>query len=536
MADAAPLPDGVTWTQDAESVEITVAVADGCVRDDLRVKTTKDTVAVHAKVCSTLQPILVGSLRHDVEHESCCWALETRRKGGKTLTIQLEKKEEGKEWDALLRASASGSILEELGRAQVVADAGASTSTSVACGRCGALVKSSRWEAHATLWCEALASDDNNETSSGQTEQVIHPFDASPVLEQELSLLQQVATEAPAGRRNVTERAASMASFSVGCWVLVDGKRAAEIACANDDGSWDVIYDDGEDEDAVPPSRLELRDAQRERPRGDTDSALVEAAAASLRLSLTHGPAGESDEAAAARHMAMVVDKLWLGDKAAAARLEWLQRHNITAVVNVTRREPNYFEHEPGFAYFNVRCEDQKEDAAALEAATPDALAQLARWMSEGRHVLVHCHAGRSRSATLVLAHLMRERAMPLEAAIELVSQRRAILPNPGFFDALVRMQSAWLPDKPKPPPGFRSDLTRMFVRALNESADKQVEAARASGAKGLDAYLEAAQRERAREPAREPSPQPNSELTSGRRRPAGPSQRSDETRGRGRV
>ena len=72
------------------------------------------------------------------------------------LVIQLEKEMEGK-WDALLRANASGSILEELGRDQVIADAGADTDTSVTCGRCGALVKRSRMEAHTTMWCEALS-------------------------------------------------------------------------------------------------------------------------------------------------------------------------------------------------------------------------------------------------------------------------------------------------------------------------------------------------------------------------------------------
>jgi hypothetical protein len=163
---AAPLPDGVTWTQDEESVEVVVTVSESVVRADLHVKTTADSLSVHVKDGTTARPVLIGSLRHDVERESCCWALESRRKGGKVLTIQLEKKSEGS-WDALLRASAEGSILEELGRDQVIVDAGASTSESVACGRCGALVKRSRWEAHTTMWCEALSSEEGAEGASG---------------------------------------------------------------------------------------------------------------------------------------------------------------------------------------------------------------------------------------------------------------------------------------------------------------------------------------------------------------------------------
>ena len=156
---AMELPDGVTWTQDEDSVEVSVAVPDDITRDDLRVTTQAEMLAL--QLCSSRgnwRPILTGHLRHEVERESCCWAIEKSRKG-KSVVIQLEKRE-ARPWDALLRASVAGSILEELGRDQVIVDAGASTSESVTCGRCGALVKSSRMEAHSTMWCDALASDD----------------------------------------------------------------------------------------------------------------------------------------------------------------------------------------------------------------------------------------------------------------------------------------------------------------------------------------------------------------------------------------
>ena len=66
----------------------------------------------------------------------------------------------------LLRADAAGSILEELGRDQVIADAGADTESSV-CGRCGALVKRSRMDVHVSMWCEALQTNDLGNPSSG---------------------------------------------------------------------------------------------------------------------------------------------------------------------------------------------------------------------------------------------------------------------------------------------------------------------------------------------------------------------------------
>ena len=153
------LPDGVTWTQDEDSVEVSVVVSDDITRADLRVTTQAEMLALQLRSSDgNWRPVLTGHLRHEVERESCCWAIEKSRKG-KSVVIQLEKRE-ATQWDALLRASVAGSILEELGRDQVIVDAGASTSESVTCGRCGALVKSSRMEAHSTMWCDALASDD----------------------------------------------------------------------------------------------------------------------------------------------------------------------------------------------------------------------------------------------------------------------------------------------------------------------------------------------------------------------------------------
>ncbi len=165
---AVALPDFVSWTQDEESVEISVSVSIEAVRADLHVATTAETIRVQSRNSAgePWRPLLMGSLAHAVDASSCCWSLEKKR-SSKAVVIQLEKAVAAN-WDVLLKADASGSILEELGRDQVIADAGEDTESSV-CGRCGALVKASRMEAHATMWCEALQADtdDGSGLSSG---------------------------------------------------------------------------------------------------------------------------------------------------------------------------------------------------------------------------------------------------------------------------------------------------------------------------------------------------------------------------------
>lgn len=159
---ATMLPPGVSWEQTDEDLEVRVELGGGEVkRSDVAVRTTAVTLQVWQKFGADWRPLLVGTLRRAVEASSCCWSIERG-----AIVVQLEKAEPGSAWDVLLKADPGGSILEECGRDQVIADADGDAS-SVTCGRCGELVARKRWEAHETLWCPALGDageDDASET------------------------------------------------------------------------------------------------------------------------------------------------------------------------------------------------------------------------------------------------------------------------------------------------------------------------------------------------------------------------------------
>ena len=62
--------------------------------------------------------------------------------------------------------------------------------------------------------------------------------------------------------------------------------------------------------------------------------------------------------------------------------------------------------------------------------------------LSGGGKILIHCFMGISRSASLLIAYLIRHRQMRLEDALRLVIRKRLIWPNDGFLKKLIDFET----------------------------------------------------------------------------------------------
>ena len=133
-----------------------------------------------------------------------------------------------------------------------------------------------------------------------------------------------------------------------------------------------------------------------------------------------------------------ILPRLLLGNEAASKDKQELASARVTHILNATSTLPNQFERTGAFQYLRIPVEDSL--AADLGMHLDKAVDWMATVLSDPYSpgaVLVHCQQGISRSATLVIAYLMRERAMPLASAVRYVHQRRWIRPNEAFIAQL---------------------------------------------------------------------------------------------------
>jgi atypical dual specificity phosphatase len=64
--------------------------------------------------------------------------------------------------------------------------------------------------------------------------------------------------------------------------------------------------------------------------------------------------------------------------------------------------------------------------------------------LAKGEVIMVHCEAGISRSASMVIAYLIKYKKLALVDAYALVkSKRKQICPNHGFFSLLLKWEKA---------------------------------------------------------------------------------------------
>ncbi|XP_049629509.1 dual specificity protein phosphatase 19 [Suncus etruscus] len=129
---------------------------------------------------------------------------------------------------------------------------------------------------------------------------------------------------------------------------------------------------------------------------------------------------------------------LLLGSQDAAHDLDTLRKHKVTHILNVACGIENIFLDD--FIYKNVSILDLPE--TNILSYFPECFEFIKQAKIKDGVVLVHCNAGVSRAAAIVIGFLMDSEEISFSSAFSLVKNARpSICPNSGFREQLRAYQ-----------------------------------------------------------------------------------------------
>lgn len=127
---------------------------------------------------------------------------------------------------------------------------------------------------------------------------------------------------------------------------------------------------------------------------------------------------------------------MWVGSKRDSANLGAAKRHDVCLIVNCTKNLPFVV---PGVARVRIPVDDHPDDAGIMALHLPRAVAHIDKCLSRGKGVLVHCHAGISRSASVAAAYLMHKEGLTPQQAMARIKRLKSetFTPAANFLPAL---------------------------------------------------------------------------------------------------
>lgn len=83
-------------------------------------------------------------------------------------------------------------------------------------------------------------------------------------------------------------------------------------------------------------------------------------------------------------------------------------------------------------------------DEANLQIHFDECIEFIEESLKKNENILVHCAAGVSRSASIVIAYIMKTKKLKFEEAFNLVKSKRSIIcPNRGFRSQLMDFEKS---------------------------------------------------------------------------------------------
>lgn len=139
-----------------------------------------------------------------------------------------------------------------------------------------------------------------------------------------------------------------------------------------------------------------------------------------------------------------IIDNLWLGAISSACNREALHENNIDTIISAFLGSTANYPYDFNYERAKLRDVDNENILHVFHRLLPI----IHNDLINGKAVLCHCHFGKSRSASIVAAYLIRYREMTTDEAIQFIKNKRSqVSPNQGYIDQLRIFENEMKPN-----------------------------------------------------------------------------------------
>lgn len=125
-----------------------------------------------------------------------------------------------------------------------------------------------------------------------------------------------------------------------------------------------------------------------------------------------------------------ILPNLYLGNINSAENKRFIKEKKIKVIINCTKSIPNYFQFDkdfPDLEYFRIPVDDSllDEDIESMALYLPQYVKIINTALLQNKPILVHCYAGRQRSACLIAAYLIYKYDYSIDQAYKYIISKR---------------------------------------------------------------------------------------------------------------
>lgn len=122
-----------------------------------------------------------------------------------------------------------------------------------------------------------------------------------------------------------------------------------------------------------------------------------------------------------------IIPNLYIGNIDSANNLSFIKKKKIKVIINCSNKIPNFFENKLELEYYRIPVDDSllEEDINKMQSLLPQYVNIIDQSLLNNKPVLVHCYAGRQRSACLIAAYLMYKYKYSLDEVYKFILSKR---------------------------------------------------------------------------------------------------------------